>query len=260
MINTKLPLISVITVSYNAVDVIEASILSVINQNVDNYEYIIVDGGSTDGTVDVIKKYQDKITYWISETDKGIYDAMNKGVGLSKGDWCYFINAGDSFYSVDVLCNLKLEYVKDVDVVYGAINCITSSNSFLLKPKPLKIIKDTMPFSHQAVFVKRLILEKNSFDINFKISADYKLFRHLFFERYRFEEIDVVVANYEAEEGVSSTNFYEMFREYAIIKGDWNLINVKVAVIMKAIRFNLYSKIRKLIPVKWRLTVKKHLL
>ena len=87
------PLISVITVSYNAVLTIEQTILSVINQTYLNIEYIIIDGGSTDGTVNVIKKYADKIAYWVSESDKGIYDAMNKGIAYSHGEYCNFINA-----------------------------------------------------------------------------------------------------------------------------------------------------------------------
>lgn len=81
------PLISVVTVSYNAVSTIEQTILSVINQTYPNIEYVIIDGESTDGTVDVIKKYADRITYWVSEPDKGIYDAMNKGMGISTGDF-----------------------------------------------------------------------------------------------------------------------------------------------------------------------------
>lgn len=92
------PLISVVTVSYNAVGTIEQTLLSVINQTYPNIEYIIIDGGSTDGTVDIIKKYADEIVYWISEPDKGIYDAMNKGIKKANGEWINFINAGDSYY------------------------------------------------------------------------------------------------------------------------------------------------------------------
>lgn len=91
-------LISVVTVSYNAVATIEQTLLSVINQTYPNIEYIIIDGGSTDGTVDIIKKYADEIVYWISEPDKGIYDAMNKGIKKANGEWINFINAGDSYY------------------------------------------------------------------------------------------------------------------------------------------------------------------
>ena len=95
--------ISVITVAYNASRYIETTILSVINQTYSNIEYIIIDGGSTDGTVDIIKKYSNKISYWISEPDKGIYDAMNKGINKATGEWINFMNAGDTFHNPDTL-------------------------------------------------------------------------------------------------------------------------------------------------------------
>ena len=85
-------LISVITVSYNAVSTIEQTILSVINQTYSNIEYIIIDGGSTDGTIDIIRRYEDKIAYWVSEPDRGIYDAMNKGASKANGEYIAFLN------------------------------------------------------------------------------------------------------------------------------------------------------------------------
>lgn len=100
------PLISVVTVSYNAVLTIEQTILSVLNQSYSNIEYVIIDGGSTDGTIDIIKKYADKIAYWVSETDKGIYDAMNKGIQKAKGEWINFMNAGDILYNSDVFAQV----------------------------------------------------------------------------------------------------------------------------------------------------------
>lgn len=116
--NMNYPLISVITVSYNAVLTIEQTILSVINQTYLNIEYIIIDGGSTDGTVNVIKKYADKIAYWVSESDKGIYDAMNKGIAYSHGEYCNFINAGDKFCSSSILKQV-MDFNHVADIIVG---------------------------------------------------------------------------------------------------------------------------------------------
>ena len=97
------PLVSIVTVVYNGENFLEETIKSVINQTYENIEYIIIDGGSTDGTVDIIKKYEDKINYWVSEKDAGIYDAMNKGIEAFKGDYINFLNAGDSYVNNEVL-------------------------------------------------------------------------------------------------------------------------------------------------------------
>ena len=112
-------LISIVTVSYNAVLTIEQTILSVINQTYPNVEYIIIDGGSTDGTVDIIKKYANKIAYWVSEPDKGIYDAMNKGGLKATGDFIQFLNAGDWFENEHVIEKIFKDWYKRVDVIYG---------------------------------------------------------------------------------------------------------------------------------------------
>src|ERR1700744_4940678 len=104
------PKISVITVCYNAVKVIEPTLLSVITQAYNNIEYIVIDGGSNDGTVELIKKHADKITYWVSEPDEGVYDAMNKGIDKATGSWVYFIGAGDILLNItDKIAPLLVE-------------------------------------------------------------------------------------------------------------------------------------------------------
>ena len=115
------PLISVVTVSYNAVSTIEQTILSVINQTYPHIEYIIIDGGSTYGTVDIIKKYADKIAYWVSEPDKGIYDAMNKGIKVATGEWINFMNSGDCLYRNDTIEKIlnKSSTTNNVSIIYG---------------------------------------------------------------------------------------------------------------------------------------------
>ena len=94
------PRISIITVVYNGASTLEQTILSVLKQTYSRIEYIIIDGGSKDGTVDIIKKYQDRIAYWVSEPDEGIYDAMNKGIRHASGDWIYFLGADDILYNI----------------------------------------------------------------------------------------------------------------------------------------------------------------
>ena len=121
------PKISIITVVYNGVLKLEATILSVINQDFNNFEYIIIDGGSTDGTLEIIKKYQDKITLWVSEPDNGIYDAMNKGIKYSKGEYICFINSGD------ILIELPIENLFYFDASLIAFP-VQLSNSKIVKP------------------------------------------------------------------------------------------------------------------------------
>jgi glycosyltransferase involved in cell wall biosynthesis len=115
-------LISIITVVFNGEQFLEETIRSVINQNYDNVEYIIIDGGSTDGTLNIIKKYEDKISYWVSEKDGGIYDAMNKALDVASGVWINFMNAGDSFCNAIVLEKL---FAKEIEIdnkfVYGDV-------------------------------------------------------------------------------------------------------------------------------------------
>ncbi len=101
------PLISVITVVYNDVITIEETILSVINQNYENIEYIVIDGKSDDGSTEIIKKYEHSIKYWISEEDKGVYDAMNKGIDVAKGDLITFMNSGDRYLTTDVFDEIR---------------------------------------------------------------------------------------------------------------------------------------------------------
>ena len=104
---------SIITINYNHIEGLKRTIDSVISQTSSNYEYIIIDGGSTDGSVNIIKEYKEHLVYWISEKDNGVYHAMNKGVAQAQGDYCIFMNSGDCFYSPDVLSSLY-EYQEDI--------------------------------------------------------------------------------------------------------------------------------------------------
>jgi len=183
---------------------------------------------------------------------------MNKGVKIAKGEWINFMNTGDSFYNLDVLINLKLQDLLEFQVVYGSINCITKTTSFILNPKPFRDIINKMIFCHQAAFVKKNILDKFSFDINYHIAGDYKFFRTLSINGYHFKEKDLVISNYDAECGISSTRFYQMFKEYSKILDDWNRVDVKIKIVFKSLNYIFYYKIRKIIPLKTRQLIKEY--
>ena len=128
---SKLPKISVITVVYNGVSLLEGTIESVIHQTYQNVEYIIVDGASKDGTIDVIKKYEPQITQWISEPDKGLYDAMNKGLALATGDFVWFMNAGDRIFAKNTLENIIQHYHSECDILYGEVQLVNDERKHL---------------------------------------------------------------------------------------------------------------------------------
>ncbi len=185
--------ISVITVVLNGISKIEQTIKSVIDQSYPDIEYIIVDGGSTDGTVDIIRKYEDHISYWVSEPDEGTYFAMNKGLEKATGDYVYYLNAGDTLIP-EVLKKIA-EYLElyRADVLYG--NIVHKKYGKRI-PLPLDAIHWQMPVCHQGVFVKRTVTDR--FDTRYRLAADYKLL----YEKYRmgskFVYIPIDISYYEA--------------------------------------------------------------
>lgn len=223
MSQTK-PLISVITVVYNGVAAIESTIQSVINQDYDLIDYVIIDGGSTDGTVDAIKKYADKIDYWVSEKDNGIYDAMNKGIAAAKGEWIIFINCGDFFYTEDALEDIFIrhsEVINDADIIYGR------SKMFYPDGKQLELairhdIKEHWKgpvFRHGAMLVKAEILKHELFLVEkaFKVSADFELIYRLYKKELAFKKVDTVILLFE-KEGISDDGIKNLKDNYVIIK------------------------------------------
>lgn len=236
----SLPKITVITVAYNAVKDIENTILSVINQTYPNIEYIIIDGGSTDATLDIIKKYQDRISYWVSEPDKGIYDAMNKGIAKATGGWLNFMNAGDTFYDQQVLEKVfKDNDWSDTDVIYGDVSIKYKNTTKLRFSLPIKHLEKGMPFCHQSTFIKTNIQKEITFDIHYKICADYNLFHTLYKQKYQFKKVDIVVATF-LYGGISTDAFISLMVEEWHISGK----NNNNYFIYKIIRELFIGKIR----------------
>ncbi len=199
----NLPKISVITVVYNSVDSVEKTIRSVLSQSYRNFEYIIIDGGSTDGTVDVINKYISSINIFISEKDEGIYDAMNKGIKLSSGDFVGLINSGD-VYCLDAFQRLIHESrIHRADVYYSdMLLAIPSGASRLIKANHKFLFWD-MTINHPTCFVRKEMYDVAKYDISYRIAGDYDFFSYCKANGSAFHKIDGVLA-YMGLTGASS--------------------------------------------------------
>jgi glycosyltransferase involved in cell wall biosynthesis len=176
------PLITIITVVYNGENFFEKTIQSIINQTYKNIEYIIVDGGSTDHSIEIIKKYENKIDYWVSENDEGIYDAMNKGIILSKGDYIGFVNSDDYLYNETLEKFINAAKQKTIDYTVGPVDVISKSGRFKEKTIVLpsfltnQRFKFSMATPHLSFYVSRDIINKiGLFDNNFRLRADYDM-------------------------------------------------------------------------------------
>lgn len=235
-------LISIVTISYNIVAEIEATILSVLQQTYTNIEYIIIDGGSTDGTNVIIKKYNAKIDYWISEPDEGIYDAMNKAIDKATGDWIIFMNGGDTFYNENVLFTIFSENLKDYGVIYGDTKLLTDQNNIYRSRKPFYKRNSKyapMGIVHQSIFVRVHLAKKYKFDLQYKVSADYNMIRTIYYDSIPFYYAKDVIISTFAIGGFSAQN--EKIKKQEIAK----ICGVKYSWKYKA--FDISLKIRGMI-------------
>lgn len=202
------PLITIITVSYNIVSKIEETILSVINQDYHNIEYIVIDGGSTDGTVDIIKKYVDKIAYWVSEKDNGIYDAINKGIDLANGEWIGILNCGDVYASNNVLTRLFSNGNNDdIGVIFGDSIEVSSQGKKYIKAH--WNVNQSLPpdYRHGSSFVRTTLHKKFKFDLSkkgiYSYGLDYYCIYSMYKSKVHFVYHDITIMEYE-KDGVSN--------------------------------------------------------
>lgn len=190
--------VSIITVVFNGAKTIEQTIKSVINQSYKDIEYIIIDGGSTDRTLDVIKKYEKYISHVVSEPDKGIYDAMNKGIRKATGDIIGIINS-DDWYEENTISQVVENFLTfEPELVYGNINFI-QENGKIEKSKKYSLdeIWDKMVTPHPSVFIRKDIYDKYGlFNTEYKVAADYELILRLYSKGIKFSYIDDVLANF----------------------------------------------------------------
>ena len=214
------PKFSIITVTYNAADTIEDTIQSVISQTYHHVEYIIIDGASKDNTLNIVDRYREHITCLVSEPDRGLYDAMNKGMQLATGDYLCFLNAGDSFHEDDTL-QLMVHSLRNTeklpDVLYGETELVDSEGHFvrmrrLSAPETLnwKSFRQGMLVCHQAFFARRELTEP--YDLHYRFSADFDWCIRIMKKANALHNTHLTLIDY-LEEGMTTQNHQASLRE-----------------------------------------------
>lgn len=225
----NLPLISIITVVRNNRIGIVKTLDSALLQTYPNLEIIVIDGASTDGTREIIESYSYRISTFVSEPDKGVYDAMNKGIRLSHGDFVNFMNSGDTFHTPDAIGQMHLEQVKDSNtIVYGDVSVTYYDGTY--REKPAEFFKTSMKFKgigicHQTIFFPGHELRKHQYDLSYRIAADYALTYYMWKAGTQFLYREVIVADYEWGGGISSDPYglVKVYKENArVAHQQWN--------------------------------------
>jgi len=213
------PLVSIITVAYNADPFIEKTIQSVLSQTYSPIEYIIIDGGSTDNTVDILKGYSDRIAYWISEKDEGISDAFNKGILRSKGEIIGIINS-DDWYEKDAVEKV-VSTIKDADVVYSDMQLWKNDEKDFVVKGDHQFLTKEMTVNHPSVFVrKECYTQFGLFDTQYELAMDYDLMLRLKINDRRFVYIPEILANMRWA-GLSDKNWLTGCKETLLIKNKY---------------------------------------
>jgi len=206
--------ISIIMAVYNRADVVEQAIFSAVNQTYKNIEFIIVDGGSTDGTIDIIKKYEDKISCWVSEPDNGIYDALNKGIKIATGDYIEVLGSDDCFIDENSIARVVAELTEDIDILSATVIHVDEKTHLqMLWHNYSARNQDTYNYRmipHQGMFVKRELAMKYPFELDLRVVADYKFFLTCYFDdSIHIKYVDFPVVFYSLD-GVSSDTSKEL--------------------------------------------------
>ena len=203
---------SIIVISLNTKLDFLKTINSILKQTVKNYEIIVIDGDSKDGTKEEIFKIKNTLSKFLIEKDKGIYDAMNKGIKISSGEWIVLLNSGDVFYNDKVLEKLSSLNLDDKEIVFGEPLVTNEELSYIVYSKKFDDETILMPFCHQSCIVRSHILKKEKFSLNYKFSSDFNFFLECFVSKIKFFKSDIIVSKVKAG-GVSDKLRQDVFNE-----------------------------------------------
>jgi glycosyltransferase involved in cell wall biosynthesis len=221
---------SIITINLNNAEGLRKTIESVVSQTLTDYEYIIIDGASTDGSVDVIKQYEDKISYWVSEPDNGIYNAMNKGIKVAQGEYLQFLNSGDWLRSNTILEEVFI-LNRTEDILYGSQIVHLRNNLEVLRKYPEDIHLGHLyrfGLPHQATFIKRKLFINEHFNEDYKYVADLEfLVKQFMIHSCTSYKLNIIICHFDGT-GISSTQEQDAkLEEKRIFEGIYPLRMIK---------------------------------
>lgn len=213
------PKVSVITIAYNNCDGLRQTIASVEQQDYPNIEYVIIDGGSKDGSVQLMKEHDASIAYWCSEPDNGVYHAMNKGVDKMTGEWCIFMNSGDVFHDSRSLRSLvSVQRSPRTGIVYGDVSVVFDHYGVINKVYGQLSGENLTGICHQSSLIRCDLMKRHKYDESFKITADVNFFHILVREGYEFLYIPQVISVFKVG-GISWKPSFRLMNEYQRVYG-----------------------------------------
>lgn len=245
-----IPVLTVVTVCRNAREALQATVQNVLAQTWTQFEYLVIDGASMDGTPKLLGELPPQFAqagisfHFVSEKDQGIYDAMNKGSKMARGTWLLFLNAGDLFAAPDVLERVFKQPAR-AQILYGDTLCTYQGRRRLYPALPLEHLKYEMAFCHQSAFIQRELLLRHPYDISYRICADHHFFLKMYLLGISFEYQSFPVSIYEIA-GVSDSNKLLSHREQRRMQQELGIFRLSFPWMLREIFFYLKLGIKKL--------------
>ncbi len=249
----NLPTVTIVTVCYNAAALIRQTMESVLIQTYPAIEYLVIDGCSSDNTMEIVAEMAPQFhekgiqLRSFSEKDKGIYDAMNKGIRMATGKWINFMNAGDGFIDADVLMKTFEDDPEEI-LLYGDAIYQMNFGDLYLKPKNIDALRSRMAFCHQSVFMPTSEMKAHPFDDSFRIAGDYKSFYDYYNRGGKFRYLNFAVSYFESEQGISSVNILESYRERAYARREHLRKTWKLKYSAKYLSYHFKENLKRIFP------------
>lgn len=258
------PKISIVTVCFNCKDVIEKTICNVLKQTYRNVEYIVIDGASMDGTKEIVESYADRLAYWSSEPDSGIYDAMNKGIDVATGDWIIFRNAGDYFFKPTTIEDVFDWYEdKGEDFIVGGMRSFDhiGYHDKFYHLQDMDVWHRAF-ISHPSTFVRLSVQKAHLFPTSYRIASDYYFFQKLMLEGAAMVCYDGIVSLFDSESGISSTQLVQSWKEMLLIRRQLNaprnVLKETQKMFFKTRLYQIFVNVLKIYKPLYRIYCMKH--